>query len=120
MSHRKERFTSTLKQCLADILVMEMNNPLFKFVFISNVVVSENLKKAKVFVSSTPAPEQDDSIDVKPGPGPDEMVSQLTKAKGSIKRALGQRMYIKYIPELVFIKADIIKIPAEQEMELDR
>jgi ribosome-binding factor A len=91
MSHRVERFSSTLKQCIADILMNEMNNPKLKNVVISDVIVSDDLKKARVFVSSTAG-------DV------DGVLAGLEKARGFIKRSLGKRMYLKYVPELFFIK----------------
>jgi len=94
MSYRVERFSSTLKQCLADILVNEMDNPKLKTVVISEVIAASDLKKARIFVSSL-SPQPNDG---------DEMVAILTKAKGFIKRALTKRMYLKYVPELVFIK----------------
>lgn len=104
MAHRKERFSSTLRQCLADILMKEMNDPLLKSVFISDVIVSPDLKKAKVFVSSSPVPGFGDSIDSDPESDLDRLAARLTNAKGFIKRALASRMYLKYIPELMFIK----------------
>ncbi len=106
MSHRKERFSSTLKQCLADILRVEMNDPFLKTVFISEVIVSDDLKTARVFVSSSSWAVQGDSAEPPPGfpPGEDELTARLTNAKGFIKRALSQRMYLKYMPELMFIK----------------
>lgn len=107
MSHRKERFSSTLKQCLADILIKEMNNPQLKYVFISHVIVSDDLKKAKVFVSSSLPGHNDINCDSEPDA--DELLSLLTNAKGFIKRALSKRMYVKYIPELVFIKDEIMQ-----------
>jgi ribosome-binding factor A len=109
MSHRKERFLSTLKQCLAEILIKEMNDPLLKSVFISDVILSPDLKKAKVFVSSSPIPVLGDDIDSDPESDLDQLVPRLTNAKGFIKRALAQRMYLKYIPELMFIKDDTSK-----------
>lgn len=104
MSHRKERFTSTLRQCLADILLKDMNDPLLKSVFISEVIVSPDLKKAKVFVSAAPSPEFADENNPHPESDLEQLVPRLTKAKGIIKRALAGRMYLKYIPELTFIK----------------
>jgi len=104
MSHRKERFTSTLRQCLADILLKDMNDPLLKFVFISDVIISPDLKTAKVFVSLAAVPEFADENDSHPESDPDQLVPRLTKARGFIKRALAERMYLKYIPELMFIK----------------
>jgi ribosome-binding factor A len=109
MSHRMERFSSTLRQCLADILIKDMNDPLLKSVFISDVIVSPDLKKAKVFVSTSPAPGFADNTDSDPESDLDQLVPRLTNAKGFIKRALAGRMYLKYIPELMFIKDEISK-----------
>ncbi|MGD2084763.1 MAG: 30S ribosome-binding factor RbfA [Candidatus Aminicenantes bacterium] len=104
MSHRKERFSSTLRQCLADILIKDMNDPLLKTVFISDVIVSPDLKKATVFVAASPLPGFGDDNDSHPESDPDQLIPRLTNAKGCIKRALAGRMYLKYIPELMFIK----------------
>jgi ribosome-binding factor A len=91
MSHRIERFASTLKHCIAEILVNEMNNPILKNIVICDVLVEKDLRKAKIYVSS-PVDELD------------EIVAQLIKAKGFIKREIGGRMYLKYVPELIFVK----------------
>lgn len=93
MSRRIERFTSTLKHCLAEIVLNQVKNPKLKTAVISNVIVEPTLKKARVFVAS---PVED----------PDETVHRLEKAKGFIKRELGRQMYLKYVPELLFIKDD--------------
>jgi len=91
MSHRVERFSSTLKQCIADILVNELNDPSIQGISISDVVVTKDLKKARIFISS-------------PFNNADAAVAHLTKAKGNIKRALDKRMYLRFVPELIFIK----------------
>jgi ribosome-binding factor A len=109
MSHRKKRFSSTLRQCLADILIKDMNDPLLKSVFISDVIVSPDLKKTRVFVSLSPTLGFSDNNDSDPESELDQLVSRLTNAKGFIKRALAGRMYLKYIPELMFIKDEISK-----------
>lgn len=97
MSHRKERFSSTLRQNLAEILQMEMNNPLFKSIYISRVQVSPDLKKAWINIQSLQIQEKNN---------PEELISQLIKAKGFIKKQLGKRMYLKYIPDIEFLKED--------------
>lgn len=96
MSHRVERFSSTLKHCLADILINEINNPKLKTVVITEVITAPDLKQAKIFVA---APVGD----------VDEIIMHLTKAKGFIKRALAKQMYLKYIPELVFLKDETLE-----------
>ncbi|MCK4763895.1 MAG: 30S ribosome-binding factor RbfA [Candidatus Aminicenantes bacterium] len=93
MSHRAARFSSTLKQCLADVLLNEVQNPHLKSVSIAEVTVSDDLKKADVFVSSE-------------SPDADDLIANLTNARGFIKRVLAKKMYLKYMPELYFKKKE--------------
>lgn len=89
MSHRVERFSSTLKHCLGDILINEVHNPELKFISITRVDVSPDLKQARVFFSSPPVMVTNPSV-------------QLTKARGFMKRMLAKKMVLKYVPELIF------------------
>jgi ribosome-binding factor A len=97
MSHRIERFSSTLKQSLADIIINDINNPHLKSVSITEVIVSPDLKKAYVYVTCAIGEERGDYHDS------DDLIRQLKRAKGFIKRILAKRMYLKYVPELSFI-----------------
>ena len=91
MPHRVERYTSTLKHSLGDILINEVHNPELKFVSITRVDVSPDLKSALVFFSF-----------------PEGMITDVTvklrKATGFIKKMLGKRMMLKYVPDLTFIE----------------
>jgi len=100
MSHRVERFSSTLKHCLADILMNEIDNPRLKNLIISDVITTPDLKKTRIFVSSSVE-------DVK------SLLPQLTKAKGYIKRLLAKRMYVKYVPDLIFLEDEVIAASLE-------
>jgi len=91
MSHRIEKFVSTLKHSLGEIFLKESNNPDFKFVVISHIEVSSDLKNAKVFVKSIIS-------DV------ENIVNELNDSIGFIKFRLSKLMYLKYMPELRFYK----------------
>lgn len=98
MTHRIERFTSTLKHSLADILLNDAGNPHLKFVVITDILVNPDLKKARVFITIPGgAGGGNDTIDT--------VIRQLDHAKGYIKKILAQKMYLRYVPELVFIPA---------------
>ncbi|MCU0289194.1 MAG: 30S ribosome-binding factor RbfA [Acidobacteria bacterium] len=90
MSHRLERFSSTLKQNLADILLNEAANPHFKQVIITDIVVTPDLKKARIYITTPPH----DTVNI---------IRQLDQAKGFIKKILAQKMYLRYVPELTFV-----------------
>ena len=78
-----------MKHCLADIILTEMKNPELKLISVSEVIVSDDLKKAKILISFS-----NDNID--------DVMQKLEKAKGFVKKSLAKRMYLKYVPDLVF------------------
>jgi ribosome-binding factor A len=106
MSHRVERFSSTLKHCLADILMNEIDNPHLKNIIISDVITTPDLKKTRIFISSS-------VDDVK------TLLPQLTKAKGYIKRLLARRMYVKYVPDLIFQEDEVIAASLETSSKME-
>lgn len=89
MTYRKQRFISTLKQSLGDILLNEIHNPELQFISISEVSISNDLKKARIYVSS-------------PTQNIENIIEQLNKAKGFIKKRLPEKMSLRYVPELDF------------------
>lgn len=97
MSFRIERFSSTLKHCIGDILLNEIDDPKLKFVTLLEVNVSKDLKKANIYVSST-------NSDC------DDFLTQLNNAKGLIKKLLAKKMYLKYVPEIIFITGQFLDI----------
>jgi ribosome-binding factor A len=100
--YRVEKFSSTLKHCLADILLNESDNPHFKSISISDVIVSSDLKKAKIFVYSSRLKS-------------DDLTAKLTAARGFIKKSLAKKMHLKYMPELYFVKNDTCEKQDEKE-----
>lgn len=104
MSHRIERFSSTLKQSLADILMNDVNNPHLKAVSITAVRVSPDLKKARVYVTSSSGEKMED------------IIMHLDRARGFIKRTLAQRMYLKYVPEFFFVIDENMDVNYDQDI----
>jgi ribosome-binding factor A len=89
MSYRLEKFASTLKQALGEILMKDSLNPDFKFVSIARIEISADLKKADIFISS-------------PLQALDDIVAQLQRSQGFIKRQLAKKMILRHMPELQF------------------
>ena len=88
MSFRIEKFASNLKHCLAEILLNHANDPSFKQVSIVDVVPSPDLKKVMVIVSTMEDINQ--------------MFIRLNKARGFFRKSLADRLYIKFVPDLIF------------------
>ena len=97
MTHRIEKFTSTLHQTLAEILLLDSKDPIFKQVSISQVAVSRDLRQARIFISSHEG-------DV------DQLITKLVNAKGYLKQVLAKRLYSKYVPDLIFVKDEAFEI----------
>jgi ribosome-binding factor A len=72
----------------------DAGNPHLKFVVITDILVNPDLKKARVFIT-IPGGAGGDTIDT--------VIRQLDHAKGYIKKILAQKMYLRYVPELIFI-----------------
>ena len=81
-------------------MINDINNPHLKSVSIKEVIISPDLKKARVYITSAMGEERGDCYES------DDSIRQLTHAKGFIKRILAKRMYLKYIPELLFISSE--------------
>jgi ribosome-binding factor A len=91
MPYRLEKFASTLKQALGEILMKDSLNTDFKFVTISRISLSRDLKKAEIFISS-------------PLQALDDILQQLRHSQGFIKRQLAKKMILRHMPELQFSK----------------
>jgi ribosome-binding factor A len=89
MSLRTDKFASTVRHALGEIFLHDLDNPDFKFISIALVDVTPDLKRARVAVSSF-LPKVN-------------LLEELQAASGIIRSRLGKRMYLKYVPELVFV-----------------
>ena len=110
MPHRVERFSSTLKQNLAEILAHQMNNPHLGFIFISQVIVTPDLKTARIVISSLNCASDNHSPEEKK-----QLLAELSKAKGFIKRELAKRMFLKFVPELIFLNEETVTLNIDRE-----
>ena len=87
---RIERINEMVKREISVMLLEEIRDPRLKFVTILSVDVSKDLQHAKVFFSVL---------------GHDHKGAQeaLQNAKGFIRRLVGQRVVMRYTPEIDFI-----------------
>ncbi len=90
MSFRVKKVSSTIRIAIAEIFLNKMSDPELKLLTVSNVVLSKDLKIAKILVSSL----SEDS---------DKLIKKLENAKGYIRRELSKSVYLKFVPDLRFI-----------------
>lgn len=89
---RTDRIAEEMKKEISSIIQNEINDPrLPKFVSIMAVSVTRDLKYAKVFISVYGNDEEKANAK-----------SALKSAAGFIRREVGRRIQMRYIPELHF------------------
>ena len=86
---RSARVSDQMKEEIADILMRKVRDPRVGFVTVTDVVVSDDLRNAKVFVSVL-GDEREDTL------------KALEHATAFIRSELGRRMRMKFMPELLF------------------
>jgi len=86
--HRINRLRELLLRELSDIL-SRMKDPRIQMVTVVATEVSKDLRYAKMFVSAIGSPEEQK-----------EAVDALEKGMGFIRREVGKRIQLRYVPEI--------------------
>lgn len=89
---REIRVAEQIKREIATIIQQKLHDNRIGFVSITSVIVTKDLKHAKVFVS-TFGSDNDRK----------KAIAGLTHAKGFIKKELAQSLTIRQLPELRFV-----------------
>ncbi|MBI5418150.1 30S ribosome-binding factor RbfA [Candidatus Poribacteria bacterium] len=90
-SRRIERVNELIHEEISDIIQKKLNDPRIGFVTVSDVEVSDDLRYAKVFVTVYGTEQAKESS-----------LIGLTQARGFIRREVGKRIRLRYIPEIFF------------------
>jgi ribosome-binding factor A len=90
---RTERVGDQIQLEIADILSRRMRDPRVGFVTVTSVDVTADLKQAWVYVTVLQEGEQGN-----------EAMATLARATGFIRRELGRRLRLRYVPELTFVR----------------
>lgn len=88
---RAERVGEQIKKELADIFTREMKDPRVQFVTVTDVEVTGDLQQAKVYV--TVLGEEEDR---------EETLQALRKARGFLRKEIGNRVHLRKTPEIFF------------------
>lgn len=90
---RLQRVEELLAHTLAELLLTEVKDPRLSAANVTHVKVSKDLRRALVAVSCLDgAPE-----------APAAMLEALGHARGWLRRELGARVRLKFVPELHFV-----------------
>ena len=88
---RTTRVGEQIIKGLAELLMKKVKDPRVKGVTLTGILLSKDLKNAKIYFSVLG--NADEAKRAKEG---------LDSAKGYIKREIGRKVKLKYIPEIIF------------------
>ncbi|HET6947360.1 MAG TPA: 30S ribosome-binding factor RbfA [bacterium] len=91
MTHRPEKVEQFIMEELSQILQREVRDPRIGFVSVTDVEVSVDLRHARVFVSVLGTPEEKAAT-----------MEGLASASRYIRRELGQRLQMRFTPDISF------------------
>lgn len=88
---RADRVADLIKQELSDILRREAGDPRIANITVTDVKLTDDLRSARIYFVELGKDRLSESVE-----------KGLTKARGFLKRELGKRLQLRYIPELAF------------------
>ncbi len=91
ISMRASRVAEQMKKEIAAIVEKQVKDPRIGFITITNVELSNDLRHAKIFISSLGTEEEQN-----------KSMEGLEKAKGFIRREIASRINLRYAPEIIF------------------
>ena len=91
---RSQRVSDNLKREIANIFTNEINDPRLKSLTVTEVLLSDDLSNAKIYVS--------DYINKSITEENKEISNALERSKSYVKKKLGQNMKIKKLPAISF------------------
>ncbi|HQL89985.1 MAG TPA: 30S ribosome-binding factor RbfA [Syntrophales bacterium] len=88
---RADRVADLVKQQIAEILRREVHDPRIANITVTDVRLTDDLRSARIYVVELGKDRMSDEV----GQG-------LSKARGFVRRELGKRLQLRYVPELSF------------------
>jgi len=89
---RADRIADLIQVEISDILLRQIRDPRIKSITITDVKLTDDLRSAKVFF-----------VEMGKNECEPQTKTGLEKAKGFLRRELGKRLQLRYVPEINFI-----------------
>jgi ribosome-binding factor A len=89
---RADRVSELIMAEMSDILFKVVKDPRLHAVTITAVKVSDDLRNAKIYFVEMGKDELSEEIE-----------AGLSKAKGFVRRELGHRLQLRFVPEILFV-----------------
>ena len=97
VTRRQKRVAEMLMEELGSMIALELNDPRLRFVSVTAVEISPDLRHARVYVSHLGTTEEEP-----------EILQALEHATGYLRRGLAQRVVLRYVPKLTFHIDDVL------------
>jgi ribosome-binding factor A len=88
---RSDKIADLIQKEISQMLMRSLKDPRIGFVTITKVTVSEDCRMAKIYFSVTGSSDERE-----------RSTEGLNSAKGYVRKELGRRIRMKYIPEITF------------------
>jgi ribosome-binding factor A len=90
--HRLPRVAEAIREVASETILFELNDPRIKDVTVTRAEVSADLQHAKIYVSIMGS-EREQQI----------CLSALRNARGYLQRKVGDRLQVRYTPQIQFV-----------------
>ena len=91
-SHKRTaRIASLVREVLSELIRTEVKDPRIRAITLTDVEVTGDLREAKIYFAHHGSQEEED-----------EIIVGLTRAKGFLRRQLGQKIRLRVTPSLHF------------------
>ena len=106
---RMDRVNEEVRHQVSTILQRDVQDPRIGFVTITRVDVSSDLRQAKIFFTT-----------IEQGKSYEDTLSGLKRSTGFIRKMLGQRIRMKFTPDIQFVydKTDDKKSRVEEILDM--
>ncbi|MSP64457.1 MAG: 30S ribosome-binding factor RbfA [Ignavibacteria bacterium] len=98
MSIRMEKISSVVRHCIGEYLSREITSPPYNFTTVSDVVVSPDIRHAKIYISIFGNEDQKKKT-----------LNHITSKRNEIKHILGKHLQTKFTPAIHFYLDDTLE-----------
>ncbi len=91
--HRPAKMAEALKEAIAEVVGFELNDPRLESVIVTDVVVADDLRDAKVFILAEGSEKEINAI-----------LAGLRRAEGFVRRQIALELELRHVPHLHFVR----------------
>lgn len=106
---RTDKVAHAIKKEIGAIVHDELSDPRLGFITIMEVEIAKDLRFAKIYYSVMGSPREKENA-----------AKAIESAAGFIRRLLGERLKLRFVPEIVFRMDDSIEYSFDMDKKIER